>query len=166
MYLLDTPVISELRQARSGACDHGLVRWASGVARPSLYISALTLLELESSAARLDRTDRTQADAARAWLDTQVVQAFDGRIMPVDANVVRRRRALPDVRANRDALLAATAQEHGLTLVTRNTAAFKSAKLKVFNPWGYTPDIADEADDWQQVARSGSAWLKNLFVRG
>jgi predicted nucleic acid-binding protein len=104
----------------------------------------------------------------RAWLDEQVMKAFDGRILPVDAGVVKKRAALSHTESKneRDALITATAQVHGLVLVTRNAAAFKSARVKLFNPWGYTPDeeTGDDAD-WQQVARSGPLWLKNLFLR-
>ena len=64
----------------------------------------------------------------------------------------------------RDALLAATAIEHGLTLVTRQTAAYKGARVKLFNPWGYTPEDEEDAD-WRQAGRAGPLWLKNLFVR-
>jgi len=92
------------------------------------------------------------------------MKAFEGRILPVDAAVVRRRALLPYPDA-RDGLLAATAVEHGLTLVTRNIAAFKAGRVRTFNPWGYTPTASDEDADWRQAARTGSLWLKNLFVR-
>ena len=78
--------------------------------------------------------------------------------------VARRRARLPYADA-RDALIAATALEHGLTLVTRNVSAFKAGKVKVFNPWGYRPEPAEEDADWRQVARTGPMWLRNLFIR-
>ncbi|MFT4076113.1 MAG: type II toxin-antitoxin system VapC family toxin [Asticcacaulis sp.] len=166
MYLLDTPVIGELRKARTGGCDEGVMRWASGIARQNLYMSALTLLELENGVARAERRDRAQAAPLRTWLDEQVMSAFDGRILPVDAGVVKKRATLADVKNERDALLAATAQVHGLVLVTRNPNPFKALRTKVFTPWGYTPEAEDAEDaDWQQVARSGSQWLKSLFLR-
>lgn len=163
MYLLDTGVVSELRKAKAGRTDPGLASWATGVPAQSLFLSALTLLELESAAARLEGRDKIAGGALRAWIDGQVMAAFEGRILPVDAAVVRRRGQLP-YQDSRDGLIAATALEHGLALVTRNTAAFKAGRVKVFNPWGYTPD-ADEDDDWGQAARTGPMWLKNLFVR-
>ena len=169
MYLLDTPVISELRKAKTGRCDPGVVRWAAGVARQNLYMSAISLLELENSVAKAERKDRTQAAPLRIWLDDQVMKAFDGRILPVDAAVVKKRAALSPTESKneRDALIAATAQVHGLVLVTRNAVAFKNVRVKLFNPWGYTPEdeAGDENADWQQVARSGPLWLKNLFLR-
>jgi predicted nucleic acid-binding protein len=162
MYLLDTPVVFELRKAKAGQTDAGLTTWAAGVARQNLFVSALTLLELENSAMRQERIDKAAGTAVRDWIDSAVMTAFEGRILPVDVAVVRRRAQLPYA-DSRDGLMAATAIEHGLILVTRNTAAFKAGRVKVFNPWGYTPD--DEGDDWGQAGRSGPLWLKNLFVR-
>jgi predicted nucleic acid-binding protein len=163
MYLLDTPVVLELRKAKAGRTDAGLASWAAGIARQNLLLSALSLLELENTAARAEKQDKSGGQAMRNWIADQVVPAFDGRILPIDAAVVRRRAQL-SLADTRDALLAATAIEHGLTLVTRQTAAFKGARVKLFNPWGYTPE--DEEDsDWRQAARSGPLWFKNLFVR-
>jgi predicted nucleic acid-binding protein len=164
MYLLDTPVVLELRKAKAGRTDPGLTSWAAGVASQNLFLSALSLLELETGAARLESRDKAAGGALRAWIDAQVMAAFDGRILPVDAAVVRRRGQLAYADA-RDGLLAATALQHGLTLVTRNISAFRTGRVKLFNPWGYTPDAEEEAEDWGQAARTGPLWLKNLFVR-
>jgi hypothetical protein len=65
----------------------------------------------------------------------------------------------------RDALLVATALEHGLTLVTRNTAAFKTARVKLFDPTGYRAEEVAEDADWRTAGRDGAVWLRNLFVR-
>ena len=163
MYLLDTQVVLELRKAKAGQTDAGLVAWGTGVSRQNLFLSALSLVELGNGATRMEKQDKAAAAALRAWIDDQVMRAFEGRILPVDALVVRRRAQI-GLTDSRDALLAATAIEHGLTLVTRQTAAFKGARVKLFNPWGYTPE--DEQDsDWRQAARTGPLWLKNLFVR-
>lgn len=165
MFLLDTPVVAELRKAKAGRTDAGLTAWAGGVSRQNLFLSALSLLELEQGAARLERQDKASGAAVRGWIGTQLMPAFEGRILPVDAAVVRRSVQLP-LADSRDALLAATAAEHSLTLVTRNAPAFKGAKVKLFNPWGYSPEAIDEDEDWRQAGRSGPLWLKNLFVRG
>ncbi|RYG87401.1 MAG: PIN domain-containing protein [Alphaproteobacteria bacterium] len=164
MYLLDAGVVLELRKARAGRTDAGLTGWAAGVPHQSQFLSALTLLELETTAARLTARDKPAGTALQAWIGNQVLRAFDGRILPIDAAIVRRRAQLPYADA-RDALLAATALEHSLTLVTRNIAAFKAGRVKTFNPWGYTPDAEDEAMDWGQASRTGPVWLKNLFIR-
>lgn len=163
MYLLDTGVVFELRKAKSGRTDPGLAAWASGVARQNLFLSALSLLELDSGATRLERRDKAAGTALRGWIDGQLTAAFEGRILPVDVAVVRRRAQLP-LADPRDALLAATAAEHALTLVTRTPGAFKGGRVKLFNPWGYAPEDDEEAD-WGQAARTGPLWLKNLFVR-
>lgn len=164
MYLLDTDIVFELRNAKSGATYTGLAAWAGGVQSASLFISAITLLELESGAARVERKDKVAGAALRHWLDNQVAPAFEGRILAVDAAVVRRRTQIA-LAGSRDALLAATALEHSLTLVTRDAAAFKASRVKLFNPWGYTPEAADD-EDWGQATRSSSLWLRNIFVRG
>ncbi len=166
MHLLDTDLVFELRNAKAGATDPGLATWAAKAARTSLFVSALTLLELETAVTRAERQDKPRGAALRDWLDSRVMPAFDGRILPVDAAVVRRRAHVP-LADPRDALLAATALEHGLTLTTRDAAAFaKVPRLKVFNPIGYQPDALDDEEDWGQVAKAGSQWLRNIFVRG
>ena len=165
MFLLDTPIAFELRKARAGRTDPGLVAWAAGVPRQNLFLSALSLLELENAALRLERRDKAAGAVLAGWIDAQLVPAFEGRILPVDAAVVRRRARL-GYADSRDGLLAATALEHGLTLVTRNSAAFRTGRVKLFNPWGYSPDAADDDADWGQASRTGPLWLKNLFVRG
>lgn len=164
MYLLDTGVVFELRNARAGQSDPRFASWATGLARQSLFISALTLLELDSGVARTAQRDKVAGVALRQWIDNQVLGAFDGRILPVDTAVVRRRAQLPYADA-RDGLLAATAVEHGLTLATRHPGAFKAGRVKLINPWAYTAEAAEEDGDWRQAAKSGPLWLKNLFVR-
>ena len=165
MYLLDTPVVRQLGAVRSGQEDAGLVAWASDIARERLFISALTLAELGDAAARTARTNRAAGAALRQWIETQVVTAFDGNILSVDAAVARRRGEL-GIADMRDALFAATALEHGLTLVTRDPAAFKGARLKLFDPTGYRARDVDDDADWRSASRGGPQWLRNLFTRG
>lgn len=166
MHLLDTEVVYALRAAKSGRADAALTAWAAGAARTSLFVSALTLLELETAIARAEHKDKTQGAALRDWLDNRVARAFEGRILPIDAAVVRRRAGVP-LADGRDAILAATALQHGMTLATRNQAAFaKVPRLKLFNPWTYKPEVVDEDEDWGQAAKAGAQWLRNIFVRG
>ncbi|PIB92915.1 PIN domain-containing protein [Caulobacter sp. FWC2] len=166
MHLLDTDLVFELRNAKAGATDAGLAAWAGAAPRSSLFISALTLLELETAAARAERRDKVQGPRLREWLDSRVLPAFDGRVLAIDAAVVRRRTHVP-LTDGRDALLAATALEHGLTLATRDTATYaKVPRLKLFNPWGFKPEALDDDEDWGQAAKAGTQWLRNIFVRG
>lgn len=164
MFLLDTPIVYELRKARAGTAEAGLTAWASGVARERLFLSAISLVELETSAAEAARRDKAAGAVLRGWIDEQLLPAFEGHVLPLDAAVARRRGQLA-LGDTRDALFAATALEHGLTLVTRNTAAFKGMRVKLFDPRGYTPDTAEDEGDWRDAARTGPLWLKNLFVR-
>lgn len=137
MFLLDTNVVSELRKVRSGKADPGLAAWADSADAASLFISAITVLELETGVLLIERRDQGQGEILRAWLDRHVLPAFEGRILPVDAVVARRCASLhvPDRLAERDALIAATALVHGMTVVTRNVADFSASGAKILNPW-------------------------------
>lgn len=137
MFVLDTNVVSELRKARAGKADPNLTRWAAGAPTASLFVSAITVLELELGVRLLERRDPTQGLVLRQWLDAQVLPAFDGRVLPIDTRVALACAALhvPDPRAERDALIAATAQVHAMTVVTRNVSDFAGTGVDVFNPW-------------------------------
>ncbi|WP_413794770.1 MULTISPECIES: type II toxin-antitoxin system VapC family toxin [unclassified Pseudomonas] len=134
MYLLDTNVISELRKPQA---DKNVQAWARSVAPPSLYVSAITVLELETGVLRFERKDPNQGSRLRAWLDDHVLPAFAGRILPVDRAVALRcaRLHVPDRSNECDALIAATALIHGLTVVTRNIADFEASGVALLNPW-------------------------------
>lgn len=134
MYLLDTNVISELRKAR---CDHQVKLWASAQAPASLFISAITVMELETGILRVERRDPRQGRLLRLWLEEQVLPAFNGRILAIDTEISRRCAHLhvPDPRSECDALIAATALIHGLMVVTRNTQDFQHCRVPVLNPW-------------------------------
>ena len=164
MYLLDTGIVLELRKARAGQADAGLAAWAGGIARQQLFMSALSLLEIENAAARLGRKDREAGLAVRDWIDNRVMPAFDGRVLPVDAATVRRRAQLPYANT-RDGLLAATALEHGLTFVTHRVSAFRAGRVKLLNPSGYVAPPGDDDEDWSSSGQSGNQWLKNLYTR-
>jgi predicted nucleic acid-binding protein len=102
-----------------------------------LHISVVTLLELEMGVLSLERRDRPQGAVLRRWLDSHVVPAFAGRIVVVDATVARQcaRLQVPDRMAERDALIAATAIVHGLTVVTRNRDDFLASGVPLLDPW-------------------------------
>ncbi|MCZ8272682.1 MAG: type II toxin-antitoxin system VapC family toxin [Microcystis sp. LE19-4.1E] len=137
MFLLDTNVISELRKARAGAADPRVVAWANSVEASLLFISAITVLELEQGVLLVERRDAKQGMALRTWLDSQVMPEFSSRILSIDADVARRCASLhvPDPRSERDALIAATALVHGLTVATRNIADFDKTGVRLINPW-------------------------------
>lgn len=134
---LDTTVVSELRKAGSGKADARVVAWATGVQTASLYLSAITILELETGVLLVERRDSTQGALLRAWLNGHVLPAFAGRVLPVDIAVAQRcaRLQVPDPKADRDALIAATALTHGMTVVTRHAADFEPTGVPVLDPW-------------------------------
>lgn len=137
MFVVDTNVVSELRKAKAGKADKGVTEWAAGVLPGSLYLSAITVLELEVGVLQAERRDRAQGAVLRAWLDGHVLPAFAGRILAVDAAVAQRCASLhvPDRRSDRDALIAATALVHGMTVVTRNVGDFEPTGVRILNPW-------------------------------
>ena len=137
MYLLDTNVVSELRKARTGKADARVAAWAQATPASAMFLSAISVLELELGILLVERRDGAQAALLRAWLDHHVLPAFDGRILPVDTAVARccARLHVPDPRAERDALIAATALAHGLSVVTRNVGDFAATNVGVLNPW-------------------------------
>ena len=134
MFLLDTNVVSELRKAQA---DPAVVAWARSVPAYKLYISAITLLEIETGILRLERRDPIQALPLRNWLEAHVIPAFTGRVLSIDGAVARRcaRLHVPDRSNECDALIAATALVHDMTVVTRNTRDFAFSGAPVLNPW-------------------------------
>src|SRR3546814_16263147 len=98
-----------------------LAGWAQRTSRQSMFLSALSLVELENAAARAAKQGKAAGAAWRDWIDGQVLPAFEGRVLQVDLEVVRRRGAFA-VAHDRDELLAATAPEHGRTVVPHRHA--------------------------------------------
>ena len=139
MFLLDTNVISELR--RSDKADGNVVAWAGTVAAASFFLSTISILEIELGTLLIARRDATQGASLRSWIDDQILPRFEGRILPIDTTVAQRcaRLHVPDPRAERDALIAATALVHGLTVVTRNVADFAPLGVTLLDPWVAQP---------------------------
>lgn len=137
MYLLDTNVIAELRKAKSPKIDQNVLAWAHSVSAASLFLSVITVLELEKGILLIERRDPTQGAVLRSWLDTHVLPTFRERILPVNTAVAQwcARLHVPTPRPDRDALIAATALVHGLTVVTRNVADFTPTGVEIVNPW-------------------------------
>ena len=136
MYLLDTNVLSELR--RRDRTHRAVASWADSVHPEDLFLSAITILEVEAGVLMLERRDAPSGAVLRSWIEDKVLPAFEGRILAVDTEVARRCASLhvPDPRAERDALIAATALVHRLRLVTRNVADFQHMGVDLVNPWG------------------------------
>jgi len=137
MFLLDTNVVAELRKASSARADANVVRWARSVAAGDLYLSVVSILEIELGVLSMERRDAAQGALLRRWFEEHVLPAFEDRILPIDTAVARRcaRLHVPDRRGERDAFIAATAAVHGMTVVTRNVGDFANPGVTVLNPW-------------------------------
>ena len=135
MFVIDTNVVSELRRPRKA--DAKVLEWAAEMAVDRLYLSVITVLELELGALQTARKDARHGAIIRSWIDKQVLTQFEGRILPVDTPVAQRcaRLHVPDPRSERDALIAATALVHGMTVVTRNVRDFERTGVLTLNPW-------------------------------
>jgi hypothetical protein len=137
MFVLDTNVVSELRKARHGKADANVEAWSQSVDAAELFVSAITIMELELGVLAIERKDAAQGAVLRAWLEQHVLPEFADRTLAVDTAVAQRcaRLHVPDKRGERDALIVATALVHGMTLVTRNIADFQPTGVKLLNPW-------------------------------
>lgn len=141
MYVLDTNVVSELRKVRLGKAGANMAAWTESVDAAALFVSAITIMELELGVLSIERKDAAQGAMLRSWLNQQVLPEFSERILPVDTAVAQRcaRLHVPDRRGERDALIAATALVHGMAVVTRNAADFEPTGVTIINPWRVLP---------------------------
>jgi toxin FitB len=137
VYLLDINVLSELRKIAAGKADKKVTKWANSVDAAELYLSTITIQEIEIGIVLLERKDLAQANVFRRWLEEQVLPSFEKRILSVDVSVARRsaRFYIPDPKPIRDSLIAATSVVHAMVMVTRNVADFKLLGVNVLNPW-------------------------------
>lgn len=137
MFLLDTNVISELRKAKSGKADNHVIAWAESLPVSSLYLSVITVLELEMGVLLVERRDSKQGTALRSWLDEQLLPAFSERIIDVNTAIAQccAKLHVPNPCSERDAMIAATAIVYGMTVVTRNVKDFTSSSVNILNPW-------------------------------
>ena len=133
-FLLDTNVVSEMRRMR---IDANVAAWVDEQDPSDQFISTITIMEIEIGILQLERRDTRQSTRLRRWLEELVLPNFDGRILPIDTEVALKCAGLhvPDPRPERDAMIAATALVHGLTMVTRNTADFAPTGVPLLNPW-------------------------------
>lgn len=133
-YLLDTNVLSELRR-RDG--NSAVKSWVASQRTPDLWISVVTVIEIERGILLKSRVDPAAGRSLTAWFEQKVLRGFDGRILPLDLASARRVAPLhvPNPAPPHDALIAGTALAHGLTVATRNAPDFARTGVAVVNPW-------------------------------
>jgi len=133
-YLIDTNIISEVRKGTT--CDPNVAAWWQSIEDADVYLSVSVLGEIRKGIERARANDAARARALETWL-SMLVQSFSERILPIDHAVadewgrMSAKRSVPTI----DALLAATAKVHGLTLATRNVADIADLGAKVINPF-------------------------------
>ena len=136
MYLLDTNIISELRRLRPHG---GVLAWLESVADSELYLSAVTLGEIQAGIEFTREQDVAKADEIERWAD-MVASSYN--VLPMDAEIFRVWARLMHRRSDtlyEDAMIAATAKRHGLIVVTRNVSDFSQFKVDLFNPFETSP---------------------------
>tara|TARA_A100001391_G_scaffold203129_1_gene194647 strand:+ start:121 stop:558 length:438 start_codon:yes stop_codon:yes gene_type:complete len=141
MMVLDTNVVSELRKVGDGRADSNLVAWLTDKDAGQFYLSVISLMELEIGILRIARKDDVKGALLRRWMEERVRPTFAGRVLGVDEAVALRCAHLhvPAPRSERDALIAATALEHGMSIVTRNVKDFIPTGVPLINPWEPRP---------------------------
>jgi toxin FitB len=137
VYLLDTNVISELRKVRGNKAHPNVASWAASTKLNTLFISVMTLQELEIGILLVERKDRDQGAVLRKWFDDYVHPVFGLRTLEVTTAIAlaSAKFYIPNPSPTRDALIAATALVHGMTVVTRNVTDFEHTGVKFLNPW-------------------------------
>jgi len=136
-FLLDTNVVFELRKAGDGKADANVVRWLFDKDASGFYRSAVTVMELDLGIRLMERRDPGQGARLRTWMDRYIRHEFAARVLPVDTAVALCCAGLhvPDPQRERDALIAATALVHAMTVVTRNSVDIIPTGARVVDPW-------------------------------
>jgi toxin FitB len=156
MYLLDTNVVSESRKLGTSRVDPIAASWFERIDAAQTFVSAMTVFELERGVRQMERRDAAQGRMLRRWLEEQIMATYEARILPLSGAVALICAGLhiPDPKSERDAWIAATAIDAGLTLATRNLADFAGMGVKLFNPF----EREDGTEGLQFCRRVAGQW--------
>jgi len=122
---------------QSGKGNRNVANWEAAVPPAAMFLSVITVMELELGTLLMERRDPAQGAVLRGWLENRIMPVFADRTLPIDAVIARRCASLhvPDPQGERDALIAATALVHGMSVATRNVADFQASGARIVNPW-------------------------------
>ena len=137
MYLLDTNLISEIRKMPKGKCGQGVEQWVKTTSQNLMFTSAVVLMELERGILAMERKDMAQGTMLRTWFEKDVLPAFQSKILSVNEQTAHicAKLHIPDHAHENDAWVAASAIQHNLVLVTRNTDDFARTGVRLLNPF-------------------------------
>lgn len=139
MYLLDTNIFRELRMLPKGKANPNVVAWAQTIKTEQFFTSVVVSMEIERGVLSLMHKDPVQGVLLRQWFEHTFKPSMNGRILPVDETTAAICATLhvPNKSPENDAWIAATALQHRLILVTRNTADFENVGIQLFNPFDF-----------------------------
>lgn len=137
MYVLDTNLVSEIRKVPAKK-NPAVQRWLEQQYSDQLFITSITVYELEVGVQRLARKDSAQATLIGDWLHGTLLPGFEGRVLDLDleSSLIAATYQVPDPRPSADCFIAAITQRHHMKLVTRNTKDFLAMNIPLINPWG------------------------------
>lgn len=136
MYVLDTNLVSEIRKVPAKK-NPAVQRWLEKQYSDQLFITSITVYELEVGVQRLARKDSAQAALIGDWLHGILLPGFEGRVLDLDleSSLIAATYQVPDPRPSADCFIAAITQRHHMKLVTRNTKDFLAMNIPLINPW-------------------------------